>query len=154
MTFNTLEEAGLLLWKGQTEAAGLTTSEDYLMISLRGGRPQVEYDLGGGQMTVSLGQKVNDDLPHTLSIARTGRHLSVSLDGLHQQNKTSEGSYEVFNTDGNIFIGGAGPRPVTELTQSRATRTFVGCVHSLVINNRPLDFTNHLQASNLIPCQK
>ena len=38
---------------GQKEADG----EDYMMISLREGRPHVE-DLGGRQMMVSLGQKV------------------------------------------------------------------------------------------------
>ena len=154
LTFSTLEESGLLVWKGQKETDGEVTSEDYMMISLRGGRPHVEYDLGGGQMTVSLGQKVNDDLPHTLSIARSGRHVSLGLDGLHQQNETSTGSYQVFNTEGNIFVGGGGPRPVTELTRSRFSKTFVGCVHSLVINNRATDFNNHVQASNLVPCQE
>ena len=69
---------------GQREADG----EDYMMISLRGGWSHIEYDLGGGQMTCSLGQKVNEDLPHTLSIARTSRHVSLSLDGLHQQNES------------------------------------------------------------------
>ena len=42
---------------GQREADG----EDYMMISLRGGWSHIEYDLGGGQMTCSLGQKVNED---------------------------------------------------------------------------------------------
>ena len=42
---------------GQKEADG----EDYMMISLRGGWSHIEYDLGGGQMTCSLGQKVNED---------------------------------------------------------------------------------------------
>ena len=41
------------MWKGQKDTDG----EDYMMISLREGRPHVE-DLGGRQMMVSLGQKV------------------------------------------------------------------------------------------------
>ena len=53
LTFSTLKETGLLVWKGQKDTDG----EDYMMISLREGRPHVE-DLGGRQMMVSLGQKV------------------------------------------------------------------------------------------------
>ena len=57
LTFSTLKETGLLVWKGQKDTDG----EDYMMISLRGGWSHIEYDLGGGQMTCSLGQKVNED---------------------------------------------------------------------------------------------
>ena len=41
LTFSTLEESGLLVWKGQKETDGEATSEDYMMISLREGRPHV-----------------------------------------------------------------------------------------------------------------
>ena len=154
IVFSTLEEDGLLLWKGEGESGGLGTSDDYLVISLVGGHPHVEYELGGGPLSVSLGQKVNDDLHHSLSVLRAGRLLSVSLDGHHQHNRTSSGSYQVFNTEGNIFIGGSGPRHLSELTHGKCNRTFVGCVHSLVINNTPTDFSDHVRASNLVPCHE
>ena len=152
LTFNTGEDSGLLLWKSQKDSG--ETSDDYLLISLREGRPHVEYELGGGPLTVSLPHQVNDDLPHKLSLVRTGRHVSLTLDDQHQQNQTSTGSYQVFNTEGNIFVGGGGPRPVTQLTSGKSVRTFVGCVHSLVINNKDLSFRNHKQSSNLIPCRE
>ena len=155
LTFNTEEDSGLLVWKSQQTDSGLTTSDDYLLISLRDGRPQVEYELGGGPLVVSLPHQVDDGLPHTLRLVRTGRHLSLTLDDQHQQNQTSAGSFQIFNTEGNIFVGGGGPRTVTSLISGKSeVRTFVGCVHSLVINNKDLSFRNHKQSSNLVPCRE
>ena len=152
LTFSTEADSGLLLWKGQTDFG--ETSEDYLLISVREGRPHVEYELGGGPLTLSLPQRVNDDLPHKLSLVRTGRQVSLTLDDQHQQNQTSTGSYQVFNTEGNFFLGGGGTRPVAQLTAGKSVRTFVGCLHSLVINNKDLSFRNHKQSSNLVPCRE
>ena len=152
LTFNTEADSGLLLWKSQQDSG--VTSEDYLLISLREGRPHVEYELGGGPLSLSLPQRVNDDLPHKLFLVRTGRHVSLTLDDQHQQNQTSAGSYQVFNTEGNIFLGGGGTRPVSQLTSGKSVRTFVGCVHSLSINNKELSFKNHKQSSNLVPCRE
>ena len=70
LTFNTEADSGLLLWKSQQDSG--VTSDDYLLISLREGRPHVEYELGGGPLSLSLPQRVNDDLPHKLFLVRTG----------------------------------------------------------------------------------
>ena len=54
ISFSTQDENGLLLWKSQRESLGLGTSDDYLIISLRKGRPRVEYELGGGQLALGM----------------------------------------------------------------------------------------------------
>ena len=99
-----------------------------------------------------IDEKVSDDQVHTLTVVRDGRQLSFTLDGNQHQNKTSIASFQVFNTEGNIFIGGGGPQQVSALTEGKAVRTFVGCIHSISINNSPIDFRDNVQSSNLVPC--
>ena len=57
----------------------------------------------------------------------------------------------MLNTAGNIFLGG-GPAPGL-LTGGRWSAGFQGCLHSLALNGKDVDFkTDTIRTANVLPC--
>ena len=106
-------------------------------------------------MELTLAQDVADTRVHQISVSRAGRRVTMVLDESHEVTAEAEGVLSSLNTAGTIFLGGggAGGGGVAALTGGRATAALVGCVHSLVVNSRTVDFsTDAVAAANIVSC--
>ncbi|XP_037075728.1 basement membrane-specific heparan sulfate proteoglycan core protein-like isoform X4 [Pollicipes pollicipes] len=149
ITFSTLED-GLLFFHGQT-AREPGAGQDYIAIAIRGGRPELSFELGSGPLRITLPQRVDDGLVHSLVARRTGRDGELELDGVRAESDASPGYLTMMNTNGNIYIGGL---PDFDLmTEGRFSAGLVGCVHGLAIQGQEVNLANDLQGGvNLMAC--
>ena len=79
----------------------------------------------------------------------------MSLDETYLVTEPVPGSLTVLNTGGNIYLGGGGLVDVATLTGARSASTFIGCIHSLSINDKLVNFqTESVSSSNIYNCDE
>ena len=171
ISFSTNNEDGMLIWKSQRDLVG--NGDDLVLLQIKHGKVHLEYELGGGRLSLmispinnnflmasgpielTLGQSVTDNLVHKVTISRDKTSINMSLDESFHTSKRITGPLKILNTVGDIFLGGGGLVDVATLTGGRAIRTFSGCVHSLGVSDTRVDLQlDHLASSNIINCQE
>ena len=152
LTFSTKLSEVLLMWQGQDELMG--NGGDFIAFGLRDGFPMLEYELGDGPVTISLSQLANDGIVHKITVEREGKAATLIFDDIHRATGKSPGALQMLNTRGNIFLGG-GPGDVATLTGGKFSTALTGCLHSLSLENKVINFEKDaVTASNIVPCSE
>ncbi|CAH1113681.1 unnamed protein product [Psylliodes chrysocephalus] len=138
--FRTNEANGLILFNGGIRPP----RADLLGVEIYNGHIYVHIDLGSGPSKQrGSRRRIDDGNWHEFTFRRTGRDSRITVDGLHTDFKTVEGSSSL-ELDGNMYVGGLGP-PFSEIPVPAGLWTavlqqgFVGCFKDLVMNNEAVD---------------
>ncbi|XP_056637002.1 neurexin-1 isoform X2 [Diorhabda sublineata] len=138
--FRTNEANGLILFNGGIRPPRV----DLFAIEIYNGHIYVHIDLGSGPSKQrGSRRRIDDGNWHEFTFRRTGRDSRITVDGLHTDFKTLEGSSSL-ELDGNMYVGGLGP-PFSEIPIPAGLWTavlqqgFVGCFKDLIMNNEPVD---------------
>ena len=67
--------------------------------------PPTSYEMGSGPAVLMSRNRVDDGVPHTISVERLGRSGSLTVDQDATVYGDSQGFLQMLNADGNIFIG-------------------------------------------------
>jgi len=149
--FSTRSPNGLLLWHGQTpDTDGM--GQDYLSLSVVNGQLQLSYELGSKPAVITTQQRVDDGERHAAVIKRQGKDGSLELDRRSLEFGESQGLLTQLNANGNIYVGGL---PSLEfMTGSHNATGFVGCIHSLQIQDSGvINFAERqISSVNALPC--
>ncbi|CAG0883138.1 unnamed protein product [Darwinula stevensoni] len=143
---------GVLLWHGQKpEEDGV--GKDFITLAVRNGYLSLLYELGSGEANITWSnERVDDGESHLVVVQRTGRDGSLSVDRGAEVYGESQGNLQMLNTDGNIFLGGV-PN-LKQMTGGRFSGNFVGCIHSLEIQDKELNLGKaSLQGAGVEPCE-
>ncbi|XP_072173130.1 uncharacterized protein [Diadema setosum] len=124
---------GLLLYSEQASGQG-----DFFALSLKFGRVEFEFDLGGGVTTVSS-DPVPLDTWTEVSVRRVGRSAQMNVTG--QSTKTAEatGSLQSLNVQPEVFVGGVNDFS-TLSSRIGVTEGLSGCILSLSIQGIEFSF--------------
>ncbi|XP_072398533.1 neurexin 1-like [Diabrotica undecimpunctata] len=138
--FRTNEANGLILFNGGIRPPRI----DLFAVEIYNGHIYVHIDLGSGPSKQrGSRRRIDDGNWHEFTFRRTGRDSRITVDGLHTDFKTVEGSSSL-ELDGNMYVGGLGP-PFSEIPIPAGLWTavlqqgFVGCFKDLVMNNEAVD---------------
>ena len=86
-------------------------------------------------------------------MAREGQVANLTLDDSLSVTGQSQGLLKMLDTPVNVFLGG-GPH-VDTMTGGRFTAGLRGCLHSVVLAGRKVDFKNDpLRTANIVPCSE
>ena len=140
-TIRTSELSSLLLYAEGNGSIPSDGSTDYLVVTMDNGVIKIllqffEIQLNAvNTTTISLGEHLNDNRPHTLLIRHSGPTLEYSIDSTEQANVTYS-SIVVSNIGTNgIYFGGL-PNTVTPILDSvRSEANFAGCLESIMASN-------------------
>ncbi|KAG1651176.1 Basement membrane-specific heparan sulfate proteoglycan core protein [Nymphon striatum] len=157
ISFETSSGHGVLFFHGQkpeTDGKG----RDYLVLAMVDGFLVFSYELGSGSAEIRSKTKVNDGKMHTVILERTGRDGSMLLDGSmlsDGSSKTigsSQGTLEMLNTEGNIYIGGIPDHE--KMTADQFPKGWTGCIYNLEIQDSGVInlFMNARRGTNIQPC--
>ena len=137
---------GLVLWIGRE---GGSSSRDYLVVGLRGGRLQGSFDAGSGNVSWVFETDINDGLWHRVRLNYEMKRLNVSVDSQRQE-LSLPGNSELFNPSGGLWVGGHQDLDVTGFSSG-----LKGCIGGLVVSGRAVDLDNPtevIRSRNVLSC--
>ncbi|BET02654.1 LamB [Nesidiocoris tenuis] len=142
-TIQTEEPLGLLYWQG--------SNLQYMSIGVKDGYIEAEVDHNDNPLTLRSQERVDNALPHNVTVTRKASDLEVYVDGVGRGTANGQPPRRM-STRESIFIGGL-PDPWTN-TNGRWKENFVGCILRLRINNgEPIDFSkHHISGRNVRSC--
>ncbi|XP_069692113.1 basement membrane-specific heparan sulfate proteoglycan core protein isoform X26 [Periplaneta americana] len=153
--FSTTEPNGLIFWHGQTPDTDGRTQQDYVALAVVNGVLEFSFELGSGpaQIQTSANARVDDGKRHHVVLKRQASDGSIELDSITEFGE-SHGVLKMLNTRGNIYIGGL--PDFDRMTGGKYLKGFVGCIHSLLIQDTSgpgLNFREKaLYSVNALPC--
>ncbi|PNF14540.1 hypothetical protein B7P43_G15032, partial [Cryptotermes secundus] len=157
LEFSTTEPNGLIFWHGQTPDTDGRTQQDYVALAVVDGILEFSFELGSGpaQIQTRADTRVDDGKRHHVILRRQASDGSIELDSITEFGE-SQGILKMLNTRGNIYIGGL--PDFDRMTGGKYLRGFVGCIHSLLIQESSgpgLNFREEaLYSVNALPCTK
>nr|XP_022331115.1 neurexin-1-like isoform X8 [Crassostrea virginica] len=136
-TFQTSEDKGVMIYNSRRG------NSDFFAFEIFDGYLWFIIDLGSGAFKDRIATKVNDKLPHlvTLKHFATRKSGSFSLDS-QVKDYTVPGNSTNLNLDGELYVGGFGtsnddiPR---DLWAGTLGYGYVGCMQDLVLNGNKVD---------------
>lgn len=149
ISMKTREQNGLLLWFGQN----IDISPDFLLLGLRNGYFEVQYELGSGLAEGRSHTRVSDGEWHDVEITRNGSTLGCTIDGKREFTIYSEGRNRNLDVYSNLILGGG--EDVSVLSRRKFSRGFQGCVKDFKVEGRSINFnTKPERGFNIHPCDK
>lgn len=116
-------------------------ADDYVNVKLSKGLVVVEWNLGSGQLTMTVkNKKVNDNQWHELSIKRINRDVTAQIDNGDETKGTTPARHSTFNMHGgdvSVYIGSDGT----------SRKQFEGCLKAVVFNG--VELVRQLKAKDV-----
>ncbi|XP_056022330.1 neurexin-1a-like isoform X4 [Ostrea edulis] len=136
-TFQTSEDKGVVIYNSRRG------NSDFFAFEIFDGYLWFIIDLGSGAFKDRIVTKVNDKLPHHVSLRHfaTGRSGSFTLDS-ETKSYTVLGNSTNLNLDGELYVGGFGTSNKDipkDLWAGTLGYGYVGCMQDLVLNGNKVD---------------
>eukprot|EP00794_Sanderia_malayensis_P015277 gene15277-16853_t len=156
--FRPASSDGILLFNGGVDVG--ETSQDFILIQLRNGYAQFQFDSGTGPAVIQSAKKINLNTWNTVEVERFRKHGSITLNANIAQKGVSPGSSIALNLGSKLYIGGIGSDvSAKKLPGNQAG--FNGCIEEVVVNEKTIalvkGFTQYQDVTNchrrLSPCQ-
>lgn len=136
-TFQTSEDKGVIMYnrrRGNSDFFAFEIFDGYLWFII---------DLGSGAFKDKIAKKINDKMPHhvTLKHFATRKSGSFSLDN-EAKDYTVPGNSTNLNLDGELYVGGFGTSSEgipKDLWAGTLGYGYVGCMQDLVLNENKVD---------------
>lgn len=161
ITFKSDKPNGLLLFNSNSME---TKNQDFIQLNLVNGYLYFTFDLGNGPATVRTSTAISIGRWHNLVISRTTRLATISLDNQPSNQTVSHGAYTQLSLFKPLFLGGVIKNWQTELEQNYylnstylpfeiGNENFKGCIQSLEINGKLVQWINSIYNLNIEKCK-
>lgn len=133
LAFNPSSPDGYLFYAGNH-----THQDDFLSISLVGGRLDLRYDLGSGSVKPLRSGPLDLNVWHTVFVIRQSRTARMVVDGVQHGPVVSPGGYFQLNVQRRVNVGGLVNYDIVSPLANREILGFSGCITSLVVSNNEM----------------
>jgi len=150
---------GLLLFNSNSME---TKNQDFIQLNLVNGYVYFTFDLGNGPATVRTSTTISIGQWHNLVISRTTRLATISLDNQPMNQTVSHGAYTQLSLFKPLFIGGVIKNWQSDFEQKylnssylpfeQGNENFKGCIQSIEINGKIVQFINSIYNLNVETC--
>ena len=131
LAFNPSSPNGYLFYSGNS-----THQDDFLSISLVGGKLDLRYDLGSGSVDPLISGPLDLNIWHTVFVIRQNRTARMIVDGIQHGPVVSPGTYFQLNDQTRVSVGGLVDYNIVSFSANREILGFSGCITSLVVSNK------------------
>uniref|UniRef100_A0A914WZ73 Uncharacterized protein n=1 Tax=Plectus sambesii TaxID=2011161 RepID=A0A914WZ73_9BILA len=155
--FRTNSTDGLLLYFGNEVGASGTRAvptDDYIAIELVQGQPKLVVDLGGAPLTITADTFAADGKWRRITVERTGKATSLSVDAENEQTVKSQGvvpgSKSVLNLHqefSKLYVGGVPGH--ARMPNTLRSRNFVGDIEQLTFHDDPVGLWNVVEGGTI-----
>ncbi|KAM6465704.1 laminin subunit alpha-2 isoform 3-T3 [Liasis olivaceus] len=144
LEIRTKAENGLLFYMARINHA------DFATIQIKNGFPYFSYDLGHGNTSTMISNKINDGQWHKIKIFRSKQEGVLSVDGATNRT-TSPKKADILDVVGMLYVGGL---PINYITKriGPVVYSIDGCMRNFQMSEAPTDLNNPTSSYNVGRC--
>uniref|UniRef100_A0A8C6VI31 Laminin subunit alpha 2 n=1 Tax=Naja naja TaxID=35670 RepID=A0A8C6VI31_NAJNA len=144
LEIRTKAENGLLFYMARINHA------DFATIQIKNGFPYFSYDLGHGNTSTMIPNKINDGQWHKIKIFRSKQEGVLSVDGTTNRT-TSPKKADILDVVGMLYVGGL---PINYITRriGPVVYSIDGCIRNFQMTEAPIDLNNPTSFYNVGRC--
>nr|XP_033792815.1 laminin subunit alpha-2 isoform X4 [Geotrypetes seraphini] len=137
-------ESGLLFYMARINHA------DFATVQLKNGMAHFGYDLGHGNTSTMVPQKINDGQWHQIRIFREKQRGILFVDGV-SNSTTSPKKADILDVVGMLYVGGL---PINYITRriGPVLHSIDGCIRNFKMTEAPVDLDNPTSSFNVGSC--
>ncbi|KAM9317105.1 laminin subunit alpha-2 [Gastrophryne carolinensis] len=144
LELRTTAESGLLFYMARINHA------DFATIQIQNGMAYFKYDLGSGNTTTMVPQKVNDGEWHKINIYRTKQKGFLFVDGIANSTNSPKKA-DILDVVGMLYVGGL-PINYTTKRIGPVLHSIDGCIRNFRMVEGNTDFSNPTSSYNVGSC--
>ncbi|XP_039180622.1 laminin subunit alpha-2 isoform X7 [Crotalus tigris] len=144
LEIRTKAENGLLFYMARINHA------DFATIQIKNGFPYFSYDLGHGNTSTMISNKINDGQWHKIKIFRSKQEGVLSVDGATNRT-TSPKKADILDVVGMLYVGGL-PINYTTRRIGPVVYSIDGCLRNFRMSEAPIDLNNPTSIYNVGRC--
>uniref|UniRef100_A0A674J3X9 Laminin subunit alpha 2 n=1 Tax=Terrapene triunguis TaxID=2587831 RepID=A0A674J3X9_9SAUR len=137
-------ESGLLFYMARINHA------DFATVQIKNGLPYFSYDLGSGNTSTMIPNKINDGQWHKVKIFRTKQEGILLVDGVSNRT-TSPKKADILDVVGMLYVGGL-PINYTTRRIGPVTYSIDGCIRNFKMTEASVDLDNPTSSFNVGKC--
>ncbi|XP_060609321.2 laminin subunit alpha-2 isoform X5 [Anolis sagrei] len=142
--FRTKAENGLLFYMARINHA------DFATVQIKNGFPYFSYDLGHGNTSTMIPNKINDGHWHKIKIFRSKQEGVLLVDGATNRT-TSPKKADILDVVGMLYVGGL-PINYTTKRIGPVVYSIDGCMRNFQMTESPVDLDNPSSSYNVGKC--
>ncbi|RMC13007.1 hypothetical protein DUI87_10536 [Hirundo rustica rustica] len=140
----TTADSGLLFYMARINHA------DFATVQIKNGLPYFSYDLGSGNTSTMISNKVNDGQWHQIKVSRAKQEGNLMVDGI--SNRTvSPKKADILDVVGMLYVGGL-PINYTTRRIGPVLHSIDGCIRNFRMTESPIDLDNPTSSFNVGKC--
>ncbi|KAJ7341923.1 hypothetical protein JRQ81_007908, partial [Phrynocephalus forsythii] len=140
----TKAENGLVFYMARINHA------DFATVQIKNGCPHFSYDLGHGNTSTMIPNKINDGQWHKIQIFRSKQEGVLSVDGATNRT-TSPKKADILDVVGMLYVGGL-PINYTTKRIGPVVYSIDGCIRNFIMTESPVDLNNPTSSYNVGNC--
>ncbi|XP_058880004.1 laminin subunit alpha-2 isoform X3 [Acipenser ruthenus] len=138
-------ESGLVFYMARINHA------DFATIQMKDGIAHLSFDLGSGNTSTSVPQKINDGQWHKVKVSRDKQRGILTVDGRYFNQTTSPKKADILDVVGMVYIGGV-PVNYTIRRIGPVVYSINACIRNFKMLNSALDLDNPTSSYNIGTC--
>ncbi|XP_072852967.2 laminin subunit alpha-2 [Pogona vitticeps] len=123
---------------------------DFATVQIKNGCPYFSYDLGHGNTSTMIPNKINDGQWHKIQIFRSKQEGVLSVDGATNRT-TSPKKADILDVVGMLYVGGL-PINYTTKRIGPVVYSIDGCIRNFIMTESPVDLNNPTSSYNVGKC--
>uniref|UniRef100_A0A8C3H0K1 Laminin subunit alpha-2 n=1 Tax=Corvus moneduloides TaxID=1196302 RepID=A0A8C3H0K1_CORMO len=140
----TTADSGLLFYMARINHA------DFATVQIKNGLPYFSYDLGSGNTSTVIFNKINDGQWHQIKVSRIKQEGNLIVDGV--SNRTvSPKKADILDVVGMLYVGGL-PINYTTRRIGPILHSIDGCIRNFKMTESPVDLDNPTTSFNVGKC--
>ncbi|XP_071997663.1 laminin subunit alpha-2 isoform X3 [Engystomops pustulosus] len=144
LELRTKADSGLVFYMARINHA------DFATIQIKGGMAHFRYDLGSGDTTTMVPQRVNDGEWHKINIFRTKKTGYLFVDGIANSTNSPK-TADILDVVGMLYVGGL-PINYTTKRIGPVLHTIDGCIRNFRMVEGNTDFNSPTSSFNVGSC--
>ncbi|XP_018411793.1 PREDICTED: laminin subunit alpha-2 [Nanorana parkeri] len=144
LELRTTADSGLLFYMARINHA------DFATVQIKDGMAHLRYDLGSGDTTTMVPQKVNDGEWHKINILRTKQTGSLFVDGIANSTNSPKKA-DILDVVGMLYVGGL-PINYTTKRIGPVLHSIDGCIRNFRLVEGNTDFNKPTSSYNVGSC--
>nr|DBA26649.1 TPA: hypothetical protein GDO54_010888 [Pyxicephalus adspersus] len=144
LELRTTADSGLLFYMARINHA------DFATVQIKDGMAHFRYDLGSGDTTTMVPQKVNDGEWHKINIFRTKQTGYLFVDGIANSTNSPKKA-DILDVVGMLYVGGL-PINYTTKRIGPVLHSIDGCIRNFRMVEGNTDFSNPTSSYNVGSC--
>ncbi|KAF4796257.1 Laminin subunit alpha-2 [Turdus rufiventris] len=140
----TTADSGLLFYMARINHA------DFATVQIKNGLPYFSYDLGSGNTSTLISNKINDGQWHQIKVSRVKQEGNLIVDGV-SNTTVSPKKADILDVVGMLYVGGL-PINYTTRRIGPVLHSIDGCIRNFKMTESPVDLDNPTSSFNVGKC--